>query len=303
MLGTSKLRGIYSKIQTQVYNMIPEKWDKICLYASIIEQVNHMETGEMFFYYFPTGLLRRKPVNVYEIPTKFNIEEDEYMILVNKLYRTISELRAAFKESTEEKMWSNFTIVIENSKFNVDYYYDDLLGSPYTSSDRHIIWKCKYLDYPIERLTKKERKMVEEYYEYEESQQSKKYMEGTYRNNPHNVIKYDRDVMEIKNKNSINKIQLISRKKINEDVNDNLSKKSKRDKYELYKMKQEEAKRNLTEKEDIRKKIEERNMILNIKNDRLKSERNEIINKKEINGKDKKIEKSINNKNQILNNN
>ena len=161
MLSTNRLRNIYSKIQTQLFYMIPEKWDRIYLYASIIEQVNHLETGEMFFYYYPAGLLKKKPVNVYEIPNKFNIEEEEYMKLVDKLYSTLNELRQAFKESTEEKMWTNLTITIADLKFNIEYNYEDLIGSKFSSYDRHLIWQCKYLNYPLERLTKKDRKMVE----------------------------------------------------------------------------------------------------------------------------------------------
>ena len=53
MLNTAKLRSIYSNIQTQLFYMIPEKWDRIYLYASILEKVNNLETGEMFFYYYP----------------------------------------------------------------------------------------------------------------------------------------------------------------------------------------------------------------------------------------------------------
>ena len=85
MLSTNKLRGIYSKIQTQLFYMIPEKWDKICLYTSVIESVNHLETGEMFFYYYPTGILKKNPVNVYEIPNKFNIDEENRQLAQDEL--------------------------------------------------------------------------------------------------------------------------------------------------------------------------------------------------------------------------
>lgn len=37
-------------------------------------------------------------------------------------------------------------------------------GSEYSSYDRHIIWKCQYLDFPLERLSKKDRNMVLEYF-------------------------------------------------------------------------------------------------------------------------------------------
>lgn len=254
MLSTNKLRSIYSKIQSQLFYMIPEKWDKICLYASIIEQVNHLETGEMFFYYYPTGILKKNPVNVYEIPNKFNIDENEYLKLVDKLYATINELREAFKASLEEKMWTNLTIIIENNKFNVEYAYEDLLGSKYTSYDRHIIWKCKYLDYPIERLTKKDKKMVEEYNIQQnfENSNTKIYTEGMYKKKVHNIIEYD---TEEKIERSIKDNVKIDEKSRRLTLKDE----KKIDKYELYKLKQEEKKKK--EQEEIAKM---KNQILNI---------------------------------------
>ena len=77
--------------------MIPEKWDKIYLYASIIDQINNLQTGELYFYYYPKGILKKNPVNVYEIPYKFNLEEEMYLKLVEKLYNSIKELRKLFK--------------------------------------------------------------------------------------------------------------------------------------------------------------------------------------------------------------
>ncbi len=234
MLSTNKLRSIYSKIQTQIFYMIPEKWEKICLYASIIERVNNIQTGEMFFYYFPAGLLKKNPVNVYEIPSKFNIEEDEYMKLVDKLYNTINELREAFKLSSKERVWTNITITIENSKFNVEYNYDDLLGSKYSSEDRHIIWKYQHLETPLERLSKKDRKMVEEYITEKqfENEETKTYTEGIYKNKVHNIVEYNGEYT-------------VERGKTEE----------KDDKYELYKEKKEK------QKEENKKAM--KNQILN----------------------------------------
>ena len=249
MLSTNKLRTIYAKIQKQLFYMIPEKWEKICLYASIMEQVNNLQTGEMFFYYYPTGLLKKNPINVYEIPNKFNIDEKEYMKLVDKLYGIISELREAFKESKEEKMWTNLTITIQNLKFNVEYSYEDLIGSKYTSYDRHIIWKCKHLDFPIERLSKKDRKMVEEYYIDEKlsNQKTKNYIEGIYKKGVHNIAQYNNEYVteEQEEKQNIK------------------AKREKVDKYEEYKKKQEQKKQK--EKINIEPKIEQKkkNQILN----------------------------------------
>lgn len=253
MLSTNKLRNIYSKIQTQLFYMIPEKWEKICLYASVTKQVNNLQTGEMFFYYYPTGFLKKEPVNVYEIPNKFNIEEDTYMELVNKLYNTIYELREAFKD-TEEKMWTNLTIIIENHKFNVEYGYENLLELPYDSYDRHIIWKCKYLDFPLERLKKKDRKMVEEYFIkiHDGKKRTKTYSEGLYKNKVHNIIEYNTEEKPERSIKDNIKVQENSRK---------LTPKNevKLDKYELYKLKQAEKKKK--EQEEAAKM---KNQILNI---------------------------------------
>ena len=251
MLSTNKLRAIYTKIQKQLFYMIPEKWEKICLYASIIEQVNNLQTGEMFFYYYPTGLLKKNPINVYEIPNKFNIEEKEYMKLVEKLYAIISELREAFKESKEEKMWTNLTITIENLKFNVEYSYEDLIGSKYTSYDRHIIWKCKYLDLPLERLSKKDRKMLEEYYIEEKlsNPKTKNYIEGIYKKGVHNITQYNNEY--IKEDNNRKEKQNIRPKK------------QKIDKYEEYKRKQEEKKQKEEIHIEIKMEEEKKNQILN----------------------------------------
>ena len=73
--------------------MIPEKWDKIYLYASITNQINNLQTGELYFYYYPKGILKKNPVNVYEIPSKFSLDEEMYLKLVEELYNSIKELR------------------------------------------------------------------------------------------------------------------------------------------------------------------------------------------------------------------
>ena len=76
---TQKIKELYEGIKRHIYSMIPEKWESLYLYASVIE--GQKETGELYFYYVPKGILKKKPVNVYEIPSKFNIDETEYLKL------------------------------------------------------------------------------------------------------------------------------------------------------------------------------------------------------------------------------
>ena len=76
---TKKIKEIYEDIQRKLLYMIPEKWETLYLYSSIIDVNIEETTGELFFYYIPKGIFRKNPVNVYEIPSKFNIDENQYL--------------------------------------------------------------------------------------------------------------------------------------------------------------------------------------------------------------------------------
>ena len=103
---TKQIKEMYEEIQRKLLYMIPEKWEAIYLYSSVIEDGKKEPTGELFFYYIPKGIFRKNPVNVYEIPNKFNIDEEQYLQLVEILYNEIKELREEFKKQNIEKIWS-----------------------------------------------------------------------------------------------------------------------------------------------------------------------------------------------------
>lgn len=252
MLNKSRMKKLYSDIQTKLFYMIPEKWDKIYLYASVMEQLNKLETGEMFFYYYPKGILKKEPINVYEIPNKFNIDEDSYNLLVEKLYDTIKELRQEFDDAGE-KLWSNITISVENSKFQIEYRYEDLLNSKYNSYDRHIIWQYKYLGFPIERMLKKDREMIMRYFDEEKflNIEVKRYSEGMYKNKVHNIVEYNKEEKtdeddELDFENERERIEFETGRKL--------------DKYELYKRRKEIEKGNGKTNNDEKRNV---NQILN----------------------------------------
>lgn len=277
MKNTPRIKSIYAKIQTQLFYMIPEKWDKIYLYASIVEKANNIQTGEMFFYYFPKGILKRNPINVYEIPYIYNIEEEAYNTLTNKLYDTIKELRREF-EKEGLKLWSNLTISIANLKFNIEYDYEDLNMSKYTNEERHIIWNYKYLDFPIERLSKKDRKMLENYL-IEEKLLNKEvgtYSEGMYNFKVHNIIEYNREEYNLNNDNEKDNSELDDNKaKIGTTIKkkdkelDFETRHKKLDKYELYK-RQKEA--NNKENRKIEEVLETKNIEKNEDKPTIKSQ-------------------------------
>ena len=193
MKETPKMRKLYIDIQNQLFYMIPESFDKVFLYASILDQVHGMPIGEMFFYYFPKGILKKKPVNVYEIPNKFNIEDDVYSNLINELFECIKSLREE-AISSDQKPWTNITISIEDLKFSIEYNYDDLAQSPYSSYERHIIWRYKYLQTDIHSYNKKERELLNRYLKSEEDEKQEEkdiHHENIYANKKKNLIAYD----------------------------------------------------------------------------------------------------------------
>ncbi len=273
MKNTPRIKSLYAKIQTQLFYMIPEKWDKIYLYASIVEKSNNIQTGEMFFYYFPKGILKRNPINVYEIPYIYNIDEEAYNTLTNKLYETIKELRREF-EREGLKIWSNLTISIANLKFNIEYDYENLNTSKYTNEERHIIWNYKYLDFPIERLSKKDRKMLENYL-IEEKLLNKEvgtYSEGMYNFKVHNIIEYNREEYNSNNDNSEldeGKAKFGTTIKKKDKELDFETRHKKLDKYELYKRQKEANNKENRKREEV---LETKNIERNEEKPKIKSQ-------------------------------
>ena len=187
---TRNIKELYEDIQRRIFKMIPEKWDSLYLYASVME--GQKETGEMFFYYIPKGIFKKKPVNVYEIPSKFNIDESEYLKLVDNLYAKIKDLRREFKKLELGETWSNVTIIIHNARFMVEYDYEDLKDNPLSSYERHVIWRCKYLGISFEQLNKEEKDILRKYASGPKIlARVERYEAGIYIKDLNNVITYD----------------------------------------------------------------------------------------------------------------
>ena len=160
---TKKVKEIYEDIQRKLFYMIPEKWEKLYLYSSVIDMPKKIQNGELFFYYIPKGIFKKNPVNVYEIPAKFNLEEKEYLKLVEILYDKVKELREEFRKSESGTIWSNITISIQNLKFKVEYGYEDLRNSDFNSYERHVIWRYQYLGIGPEQVNKTDREILKRY--------------------------------------------------------------------------------------------------------------------------------------------
>lgn len=193
MKETAAMRRVYSEIQDKLFKMIPEEFHSIYLYCSITEQLEGKPIGEMYFYYFPKGLLKRNPVNVYEIPDKFNIDDEKYSRLINDLYQSFLELRLQFTLSNQD-VWTNLTMKIENLNFTVEYDYQDLTLSEYSNYERHIIWRYKYIQKDINTYGKKEKALLMRYLANQDNQDdntSDTHTQRIYIKKPKNIFNYE----------------------------------------------------------------------------------------------------------------
>lgn len=152
----SEIKKRITDIRASLIKMIPEKWESIILYASVIEE----RKGEMFFYYYPKKLIKTNPINCYEIPDKFGLNEEVYSKGLKDLYDQIKALRAFAKPK-----WTNITILYKDGYFTIEFHYNDLMHTRYTDDQRRIVWTHKYLNIPLESLDVKDQALIKSYKE------------------------------------------------------------------------------------------------------------------------------------------
>ena len=191
MLRTTKnMKEKYESIQNYIFTLIPEKWEEIYLYASVNKDENNAQSGELFFYYLPKGILKRRFINAYEVPKRFNINEEQYLKIVEELYSCIKSLRQDFID-TEQEIWTNVTISIANFKFKVEYNYKDLPITEREIFERNVIWKYKYLK--IGGDSREERKILDQYFAIIQPSNKNIYETGLYVKTDNNNIGFDKD--------------------------------------------------------------------------------------------------------------
>lgn len=169
-MPNKEILEIYKQIQNILFKLIPQKWESLYLYASVVDG-----RGEMYFYYFPKKvILKPKPISCYEVASKFGINEEQYNNALNVLYNKIRILNTIYYPK-----WSNMTISIEKCLFTIEYNYSDLTHSEYTDNQRHMYWEYKYLKRPIESMDKQNQLLLEKYLQEQKSKTSV-YTEGIY---------------------------------------------------------------------------------------------------------------------------
>lgn len=194
MVGLPEEKLLYTEIQKKLFYIIPEKWESIYLYASIIDVPNQKPVGEMYFYYLPKGIIKKKFVNSYEIPNLFNIDEEQYSKMITNVYNQIKQLRECYIKNNR-RVWSSVTISIENMRFKIEFDYSNILDSEFNSYERHLVWRYMYLKEDIGALKRSDKKIIEAYQdsnEYKKSLSKPYYIENIYKLPVKNIIDYEK---------------------------------------------------------------------------------------------------------------
>ena len=194
MISLPEEKVLYSEIQKKLFYIIPEKWESIYMYTSIIDVPGGKPKGELFFYYIPKGIIKKKPVNCYEIPNLFDIDEEEYSEFITDLYKIMKALRVAYGKR-KGRLWSNASISIENFQFKVEYGFEDLNNSEYDSYERHVIWRYKYLKIDLDASSKKDKNIIQRYLQDVHLHGELKkdlYIEGIYKVAMKNIVDFEK---------------------------------------------------------------------------------------------------------------
>lgn len=195
MISLPEEKILYSEIQKKLFYIIPEKWESIYLYASVIDVPGQKPVGEMYFYYLPKGIIKKKYVNGYEIPSIFNIDEEQYSKLITDVYNLIKLLRERAVAKNKKKVWSNINITIKNFQFKIEFDYENLRQSQFDSYERHVIWRYNYLSEDFETMGRKDKKIIEQYLKYKQTELPIKkdiYVEGVYKQPVKNIIDFEK---------------------------------------------------------------------------------------------------------------
>ncbi|WP_111292758.1 immunity protein YezG family protein [Bacillus safensis] len=130
------IEHFYKKIAESINEMIPCNWDKVWMYAEILDDsagitfcFNEQVDGEYIY--------------GHEIPLKYNVSKSTYIHLLYELSNNFEELK---REYIKNKLgaWTTATLELESSgKFSIDYGYEDILNIGLYGIQRRAVWEYK----------------------------------------------------------------------------------------------------------------------------------------------------------------
>ena len=128
------------------------------------------------------------------MPNKFNLNEEEYVKLVEVLYNEVKRIWVIYKDK-KHRLWHSITIRIEGLKFEIEYNYDELDSTKFSDIDKHIIWKYNNLKLPDEAYSSQDRKIIRKYINENIyfSPDIETYSESIYKNPVKKILDYNKE--------------------------------------------------------------------------------------------------------------
>ncbi|MGU9968660.1 antitoxin YezG family protein [Bacillus sp. N1(2025)] len=153
-MNNEKMGELYQKIAEHLNEMIPSQWEKIVLYAEILD-----DSADIYFYF--TTPNNSDYLFSHYVPEHFDMSEEIYDQLLIELQELFEKLKEEFKLGNQD-IWTNLTLKLENTgKFSIDYNDDDVLSSELDDLQRRDVWK--YQNLGILPADEEDRKFIEEY--------------------------------------------------------------------------------------------------------------------------------------------
>lgn len=122
-------------IADKIQDILPIGWKKVVFYAEVTD-----DSYEMFYYVFTTE--SDKPIQCYDLPELYEIDEDQIDAVFDELYDPLREEQVGLIAEGKEP-WTNYTMVLsDDGSFKVDYDFTSLEDGGY---DYRKAWKKKYI--------------------------------------------------------------------------------------------------------------------------------------------------------------
>ncbi|BAT48802.1 uncharacterized protein BTUAT1_16680 [Bacillus altitudinis] len=124
----------YKKIAEAINEMIPCDWDKVWMYAEILDD----SAGITFYFTEPNNEER---VYGHDIPKRYSVSNSTYKHLFVELSEILEELK---KEYIKNGLgaWTTATLELEKSgKFSTDFGYEDVYSLGIDNVQRIAVWE------------------------------------------------------------------------------------------------------------------------------------------------------------------
>ncbi|WP_111292589.1 immunity protein YezG family protein [Bacillus safensis] len=129
-----KIKEDYKRIAEIINEMIPVKWDKVWMYAEIID-----DSSEVNFYFCNPG--NEELIYGHDISEMYSVSNSIYKELLLKLLHSFEDLKKKYVNSGFEE-WSTAILKMEQQgKFSIEYGYENIYSIGINGDQRIAVWE------------------------------------------------------------------------------------------------------------------------------------------------------------------